>query len=164
MLRSASIMKARHDEIVDRPIKEAGRRARGRVGVGWFIRSCSRRRLFPHRFEGKIFPLDELGKESRAYRQPLGVIGVISPWNFPMQLSHRPVGAALALDNAAVVKPAEDTPITGGLLIAKIYEEAGPPPKWPRNLCSRIVFSISCGWSPRRRQIWRAADLVFLRT
>jgi aldehyde dehydrogenase (NAD+) len=45
-------------------------------------------RIFPDRMEGRILPLDEAGKESRAYRQPLGVIGVISPWNFPMYLSH----------------------------------------------------------------------------
>jgi aldehyde dehydrogenase (NAD+) len=77
---------------------------------------------------GRILPLEEVGKESRAYRQPLGVIGVISPWNFPMYLSHRSIGPALALGNAVVVKPAEDTPVTGGLLIAKIYEEAGLPP------------------------------------
>jgi aldehyde dehydrogenase (NAD+) len=45
-----------------------------------------------------------------------------------MILSHRSIGPALALGNAVVVKPAEDTPVTGGLLIAKIYEEAGLPP------------------------------------
>ena len=45
-----------------------------------------------------------------------------------MYLSHRSIGPALALGNAVVVKPAEDTPVTGGLLLAKIYEEAGLPP------------------------------------
>ncbi|HJY84383.1 MAG TPA: aldehyde dehydrogenase family protein, partial [Candidatus Binatia bacterium] len=129
MLRSASIMKARHDEIVDWLIKEAGS-TRTKAEWEWqcvysvMLEAAS----FPHRVEGKLLPLDELGKESRAYRQPLGVIGVISPWNFPMQLSHRSIGPALALGNAVVVKPAEDTPVTGGLLIAKIYEEAGLPP------------------------------------
>src|SRR5260370_1117174 len=68
------------------------------------------------------------GKHGGGYRQPLGVIGVISPWNFPMYLPHRSIGPALALGNAVVVKPAEDTPVTGGLLLAKIYEEAGLPP------------------------------------
>jgi delta 1-pyrroline-5-carboxylate dehydrogenase len=50
------------------------------------------------------------------------------PWNFPMFLSHRSIAPALALGNAAVVKPAAETPVTGGLLLAKIYEEAGLPP------------------------------------
>jgi aldehyde dehydrogenase (NAD+) len=129
MLRSVTIMEARHDEIVDWLIREAGS-TRNKAELEWqFVHSVTLEAAsFPHRIVGRILPLDELGKESRAYRQPLGVIGVISPWNFPMYLSHRSIGPALALGNAVVVKPAEDTPITGGLLIGKIYEEAGLPP------------------------------------
>ncbi|VVO66480.1 4-hydroxybenzaldehyde dehydrogenase (NADP(+)) [Pseudomonas fluorescens] len=52
---------------------------------------------------------------------------VISPWNFPLHLTQRSVAPALALGNAVVIKPASDTPVTGGLLIAKIFEEAGLP-------------------------------------
>ena len=73
-------------------------------------------------------PNDIPGKESRVYRQPVGVVGMISPWNFPLHLSNRSIAPALALGNAAVIKPASDTPVTGGLLLAKIYEEAGLPP------------------------------------
>jgi aldehyde dehydrogenase (NAD+) len=73
-------------------------------------------------------PVDDAGVDSRVYRQPLGVIGVISPWNFPLHLSNRSVAPAVALGNAVVLKPAQDTPITGGLLLGKIYEEAGLPP------------------------------------
>ena len=129
MSRSAEIMKARHKEIVDWLIRESGS-TRTKAEVEWqslhaiTVEAAS----FPYRVEGRILPIDVAGKESRAYRQPLGVIGVISPWNFPMHLSHRSIGPALALGNGVVVKPAEDTPITGGLLIAKIYEEAGLPP------------------------------------
>jgi aldehyde dehydrogenase (NAD+) len=50
---------------------------------------------------------------------------MISPWNFPLHLSSRSVAPALALGNAVVIKPSSDTPVTGGLLLAKIYEEAG---------------------------------------
>src|ERR1700756_3142218 len=123
MLRSASIMEARHGEIV------AGS-TRVKAELEWqFVHAVTLEAAsLPHRMEGRILPLDEAGKESRAYRQPLGVIGGISPWNFPMYLSHRSIGPALALGNAVVVKPAQDTPVTGGLLIAKIYEEAGLPP------------------------------------
>lgn len=49
------------------------------------------------------------------------------PWNFPLYLSQRSVAPALALGNAVVLKPATDTPVTGGLLIAKIFEDAGLP-------------------------------------
>lgn len=129
MLRSLSVMEARHQEIVSWLIKESGS-TRFKAELEWqYVYSITLEAAsFPHRIEGRILPLDEPGKESRAYRQPLGVIGVISPWNFPMYLSHRSIGPALALGNGVVVKPAEDTPVTGGLLIAKIYEEAGLPP------------------------------------
>lgn len=83
---------------------------------------------FPSRMEGRILSSDIPGKEGRVYRKPVGVVGVISPWNFPLNLSNRSVAPALALGNAVVLKPATDTPVTGGLLLAKIYEEAGLPP------------------------------------
>ena len=128
-LRSAEIMRARHEEIVDWLIHESGS-TRVKAEIEWqmlyaiTLESAS----FPHRASGHILPSDDQGKESDAYRQPVGVIGVISPWNFPIYLSHRSVGPALALGNAVVVKPSQDTPVTGALLIAKIYEEAGLPP------------------------------------
>lgn len=84
--------------------------------------------VMPSRVVGRILPIDTPDKESRVYRKPLGVVGVISPWNWPMHLSNRSIAPALALGNAVVVKPADDTPVTGGLLLAKIYEEAGFPP------------------------------------
>ncbi len=129
MIRSAEIMKVRRHEIIDWLIRESGS-TRAKAELEWqFLHSITLEAAsFPYRAEGQILPIDVAGKESRAYRQPLGVIGVISPWNFPIYLSHRSIGPALALGNGVVVKPAEDTPVTGGLLIAKIYEEAGLPP------------------------------------
>src|SRR4029453_1017648 len=82
---------------------------------------------FPSRVEGPIVPTDIAGKESRVYRQPVGVVGMISPWNFPLHLCSRSIAPALALGNGVVIKPASDTPVTGGLLLAKIFEEAGLP-------------------------------------
>lgn len=73
-------------------------------------------------------PTDIPAKEGRVYRKPVGVVGVISPWNWPLHLTTRSLAPALAVGNAAVVKPASDTPVTGGLLLAKIFEEAGLPP------------------------------------
>ncbi|WP_137286477.1 aldehyde dehydrogenase family protein [Halorussus salinisoli] len=67
------------------------------------------------------------GKENEVQRVPEGVVGVISPWNFPFNLSMRAVAPALATGNAVVLKPASSTPITGGLLIARLFEEAGLP-------------------------------------
>ena len=64
---------------------------------------------------------------SIAQRVPLGVVGVITPWNFPLVLGMRAVAPALALGNAVILKPAELTPITGGYLFAELLVEAGVP-------------------------------------
>ena len=76
MLRSASVMEARHDEIVDWLIHESGS-TRVKAELEWqFVHAVTLEAAsFPHRMEGRILPLDEARKESRAYRQPLGVIG-----------------------------------------------------------------------------------------
>jgi benzaldehyde dehydrogenase (NAD) len=60
-------------------------------------------------------------------RVPVGVVGVISPFNVPLILSTRSVAPALALGNAVVLKPDIRTAITGGFSLARIFEEAGLP-------------------------------------
>jgi aldehyde dehydrogenase (NAD+) len=129
MLRAAAIIESRRDEIMDWLIRESGS-TRIKAQVEWqFLHGITLEAAsFPHRVAGRVLPIDEPGKESRVYRQPIGVIGVISPWNFPIYLSQRSVAPAIALGNAVVVKPSQDTPVTGGLLLGKIFEEAGLPP------------------------------------
>lgn len=129
MLRSAAIMEARREEIVEWLVREAGS-TYIKAQFEWQILQAVTLEAasFPHRVAGRILPIDEPGKESRVYRRPVGVIGVISPWNFPIYLAHRSVGPAIALGNTVVLKPSQDTPVTGGLLLAKIYEDAGLPP------------------------------------
>ncbi len=129
MRNAAQVMEARHDEIVNWLIAEAGS-TRIKAELEWAaVRAVMLEASFaPYRVEGRILPSDVPGKECRVYRQPVGVVGVISPWNWPLQLSNRSVAPALAVGNAVVLKPASDTPVTGGLLLAKIYEEAGLPP------------------------------------
>ncbi|MDQ2052213.1 aldehyde dehydrogenase family protein [Natronolimnohabitans sp. A-GB9] len=67
------------------------------------------------------------GKENIIQREPVGVVGVISPWNVPLKLSIRAVAPAIALGNSVVLKPACETSISGGLLLAKLFELAGLP-------------------------------------
>ena len=128
MHRAVAVFDARKEEIIDWLIHEAGS-TRLKAEIEWgsargiILESAS----MPSRAHGHILPSDIPGKESRVYRKPLGVVGVISPWNFPLHLSARSVAPALALGNTVVVKPASDTPITGGLLLAHIFEEAGLP-------------------------------------
>ena len=76
--------------------------------------------------QGLVLPSDP-GRISLARRRPRGVIGVISPFNFPLILSSRAVAPALATGNAVVLKPDPRTPLTGGFMIARIFEEAGLP-------------------------------------
>ena len=64
---------------------------------------------------------------SIARRVPHGVVGVISPFNFPLILSLRSIAPALAVGNAVLHKPDLQTPVTGGVIIARIFEEAGLP-------------------------------------
>ncbi|WP_353952564.1 aldehyde dehydrogenase family protein [Knoellia sp. S7-12] len=64
---------------------------------------------------------------SFARRRPVGVVGVIAPFNAPLVLAIRAVAPALALGNAAVLKPDPRTAVSGGVLIARIFEEAGLP-------------------------------------
>jgi aldehyde dehydrogenase (NAD+) len=80
-----------------------------------------------YQVNGEILP-SEHGKISLVMRVPLGVVSVISPWNFPMILSSRGFAPALAVGNCVVLKPSEETPVAGGLLFAEILEEAGLPP------------------------------------
>lgn len=67
------------------------------------------------------------GQMSIARRVPHGVVGVISPFNFPLILSIRSIAPALATGNAVVHKPDLQTPVSGGILIARIFEAAGLP-------------------------------------
>lgn len=65
---------------------------------------------------------------SFARRVPHGVVGVIAPFNFPLTLAIRAVSPALATGNAVILKPDPQTAVCGGVLIARIFEEAGLPP------------------------------------
>ncbi|WP_244456590.1 aldehyde dehydrogenase family protein [Agrobacterium pusense] len=128
-LKAVSIMDLRKEEIISWIIRESGS-TRIKAGIEWgSVRGgMLEAATLPAAAQGHIIPVDRPGKEARVYKKPVGVIGVISPWNFPLHLSNRSVAPALALGNAVVLKPSNDTPVTGGLLLAKIYEEAGLPP------------------------------------
>jgi aldehyde dehydrogenase (NAD+) len=128
LLHVASIMDERREEIIEWLIRESGSTRVKAEGEWLWTRGVTLEAAsFPHRAAGGVLPIDLPGKESRVYREPVGVVGVITPWNFPEYLSQRSIAPALALGNAVVLKPSQDTPITGGLLLAKIYEEAGLP-------------------------------------
>src|SRR5690606_7294237 len=82
---------------------------------------------FPDQLQTEELQSQDPQRKSWVLRKPLGVIGVISPWNFPFHLSMRSVATAIACGNTVVLKPASDTPVTGGTLLGKLFEEAGVP-------------------------------------
>jgi aldehyde dehydrogenase (NAD+) len=122
------ILKRRKEEIVELLIRETGS-TKVKAEIEWNLvyQGTLEVLTYPFRMKGEIIPTSIAGKEGRIYRRPSGVIGVISPWDFSLQLTNRSVAPALATGNAVVLKPASSTPITGGLLFAQIYEEAGLP-------------------------------------
>ncbi|MEV7010608.1 benzaldehyde dehydrogenase [Streptosporangium sp. NPDC051022] len=75
---------------------------------------------------GEILPTAKK-RLSMARRVPAGVVGVISPFNFPLILAIRSVAPALALGNAVILKPDLRTAVSGGFSIARVFEEAGLP-------------------------------------
>ena len=75
---------------------------------------------------GELIP-SEQPRLSFAERVPAGVVGVIAPFNFPQILAIRSVAPALALGNAVVLKPDPRTAVCGGVVLARVFEEAGLP-------------------------------------
>ena len=67
-------------------------------------------------------------KRNEIRRRPVGAVGIVTPWNVPLKLAMQSLAPALALGNGVVLKPAPETPISGGLLVARLFEEAGLPP------------------------------------
>lgn len=127
MFRVADILERRKQDAIDAIVAETG----GWVGKGMFetgyvtgiYRAAG---AAAYQVKGEIHPSD-YNKVSMIVRQPLGVVSVIAPWNFPMILSSRGISVALAVGNAVVLKPSEETPYTGGLFLAELFEEAGLP-------------------------------------
>ena len=73
-------------------------------------------------------PADDPERTAEVTRVPLGVVGVIVPWNFPLLLAARSLGPALALGNTVLLKPDPHTPLSGGRLFVEAFADAGLPP------------------------------------
>ncbi len=119
MLTAAALMQDRKAEITGWLIRETGAPV-GQAELEWSLTRSAMLRAgsVPHQAAGRIMPSDLADQESRVYRRPAGVVAVISPSRFPLQLANRSAAPALAAGNAVVLKPASDTPVAGGLLLA----------------------------------------------
>lgn len=125
---AAAIVQRRRDEIIDLICKEVGGTAlKAQFEIGLVIDNLKEAATLPLRIEGRMLPSPIDETENFVYREPVGVVGVVSPFNFPFFLTMKSVAPALATGNGVVIKPHEDTPISGGTLVAEIFEEAGLP-------------------------------------
>jgi aldehyde dehydrogenase (NAD+)/betaine-aldehyde dehydrogenase len=79
------------------------------------------------KIEGRISPVSIPGQLSLQRRAPLGVVGLITPWNFPLDIASWKLAPALATGNAVILKPAEQTPLST-VRLAELCLEAGVPP------------------------------------
>lgn len=77
--------------------------------------------------QGDVLPVEDPTTLGIARRIPVGVVGVIAPWNAPLMLAIRSVAPAIALGNAVIVKPDVKTAFSGGAVMAEIFERAGLP-------------------------------------
>ncbi|SDY07368.1 aldehyde dehydrogenase family protein [Halopenitus persicus] len=117
-----------HEAIVDLLSREAGgSRAMGETSVHLATDQAAEAATLPRRMKGEHAASNVPGKENVVERIPAGTVTVISPWNFPLNLSMRAVAPAIAAGNTVVLKPSTNTPIVGGLLFAKLFAEADLP-------------------------------------
>jgi len=80
-----------------------------------------------HAVISEIIPADLPGAFFMTVRQPVGVVAGISPWNAPLILSLRAVALPMAYGNTTVLKPSAESPVSGGIILAEVFEEAGFP-------------------------------------
>lgn len=115
-------------ELIEWVQRETGAiRAKAELEITIAANECFDAAALPHHPHGEVLTSDE-PHWSFARRQPAGVVGVISPFNFPLILSIRSVAPALALGNSVILKPDPRTPVSGGYMIMRAFEEAGLPP------------------------------------
>jgi len=126
--RAAAIFEANRKELTDLVIRETGGlRGKAEVELQGSIDELFHSAAILVQPEGHILPSRHPERLSLARRVPLGVVGVIAPWNFPMLLAMRSVAPAIALGNAVILKPDPQTPIVGGVALARAFEDAGLP-------------------------------------
>jgi acyl-CoA reductase-like NAD-dependent aldehyde dehydrogenase len=128
LLKAADILEQRQQEFAGNLIDETGSWfGKAMFETGYSAGLIRAGAAAVYQVTGEILP-SEYGKINMVIRQPLGVVVVISPWNFPLLLSLRAVVFAMAVGNTVVLKPSSESPVSGGLMIAQIFEEAGLPP------------------------------------
>lgn len=130
VLRSAALLlDDNRDEVAWWVTREAGKvRAATALELSLAIDEIWEAVPLPSQPWAQLLPTTQRGRISMARRVPRGVVAVIAPWNFPLNLAMRSVAPALACGNGVVLKPATETVVCCGVVIARLFEEAGLPP------------------------------------
>jgi acyl-CoA reductase-like NAD-dependent aldehyde dehydrogenase len=134
LVKVAGLLGKRHDEVARTISEEAGKPMKAaRVEAMRAMSTYTFAAVEARKLAGEVVPMDAAqageGKLAFTLRQPIGVIGAISPFNFPCNLVAHKIAPALAAGCPVVVKPASATPLSA-LLLAELELEAGLPEGW----------------------------------
>lgn len=128
-LRAADALERRRDEIAHLLATETGcGRSYSDIQIDYCLTLLSQAAGLAYAPTGQVLPSDVGQTSAMAVRRPVGVVGAIAPWNASLILAGRAIVAPLALGNTVVLKPSEESPLTGGMIWAEIFDEAGLPP------------------------------------
>jgi acyl-CoA reductase-like NAD-dependent aldehyde dehydrogenase len=132
--RVAAFLKERHHEVARTISSEAGKPMKAaRVEAERAVSTYTMAAVEARRLAGDVVPMDAsaagVGKIAYTMRVPVGIVGAITPFNFPLNLVAHKIAPALAAGCAVVLKPAGQTPLSA-LLLAELETEAGLPAGW----------------------------------
>jgi acyl-CoA reductase-like NAD-dependent aldehyde dehydrogenase len=134
LVKVAAALGRRQDEVARLISDEAGKPMKAaRVEAQRAMSTYTFAAVEARKLAGEMIPMDAAqageGKLAFTLRRPIGVVGAISPFNFPLNLVAHKLAPALAAGCAVVLKPASQTPLSA-LLLAELEEEAGLPAGW----------------------------------
>jgi acyl-CoA reductase-like NAD-dependent aldehyde dehydrogenase len=134
LVRVAGYLGKRHDEVARLISDEAGKPMKAaRIEASRAMSTYTFAAVEARKLAGEVVPMDASqageGKLAFTLREPIGIVGAISPFNFPLNLVAHKIASALAAGCPVVLKPASQTPLSA-LLLAELETEAGLPPGW----------------------------------
>ena len=179
--RVAGLLTERQDEVARTICAEAGKPMKAaRVEASRAVSTFTMAAVEARKLAGDVVPMDASpsgqGKLALTLRVPIGIVGAISPFNFPLNLVAHKIAPALAAGCPVVLKPAGQTPLSA-LLLAELELEAGLPPGWLNVVCGPaseigdvlveddrvklITFtgSVPIGWKLRERAARKRVNL-----
>ena len=128
-LKAADVVERRTRDILNVMALETGSGAAFTMfQIRWSIDMLRQAASWGYLPVGEVLPSDTPGRFAMAVRKPLGVVAGFTPWNGAFSLAWRTVVLPMVFGNTVVLKPSEEAPLSAGLLIAEILDEAGFPP------------------------------------